>query len=302
MEIELTVQKTTAPALTGRRHRASARAGRPHWLHHVVKQPGAQCSLLFLAALLVAALWAPWLTPYAAEGAGAPNMANKLAPPSLAHPFGADEMGRDLLARVFFGARASLALAALVVGSSLIVGVVVGLAAGSAGGWLDEFAMRATDIFLAFPPLLLAILMMTVLGGGFLGAVLALALAWWPLYAVLVRGQVASLRARPFVEAAHMIGVSPFGIAWRHLLPNALGPVLVQATVDAGAVILVAAGLSFIGLGPPPPTADWGVMINSGRQYVLSGSWWVASFPGLAIMLTTLAFAVLGDALRAAGG
>lgn len=238
----MSVQKTTVQVQTEGRHRVLVGVGRQHWLHHVVRQPGAQYSLLFLAVLLVAAIWAPWLTPYAAEGAGAPNMTNKLAPPSLAHPFGADEMGRDLLARVLFGARTSLALATLVVGSSLAAGVVVGLVSGSAGGWLDEFAMRTTDIFLAFPPLLLAILIMTVLGGGFTGAVLALALVWWPLYAVLVREQVASLRVQPFVEAAHMTGVSPAGIAWRHLLPNALGPVLVQATVDIGAVILVAAG------------------------------------------------------------
>lgn len=293
----MSVREATAPALAGKRTGERATARRSRWLRALPTQPGAQLSLLFLGALVIAALCAPWLTPYAAEGAGAPNMANKLLPPSLTHPFGADEMGRDLLARVIFGARTSLALAALVVGSSLVVGVVVGLAAGSAGGWLDGFAMRTTDIFLAFPPLLLAILLMTVLGGGFVSAVLALALAWWPVYAVLVHGQVASLRSQPFVEAATMTGVSPLGIAWRHLLPNALGPVLVQATVDVGAVILVAAGLSFIGLGPQPPTADWGMMINSGRQYVLSGSWWVAGFPGLAIMLTALAFATLGDSL-----
>ena len=251
-----------------------------------------------LVGLLVAALGAPWLTPYAEEGAGMPNMAHKLLAPSFAHPFGADEMGRDLLARVLFGARTSLALAALVVGSSVVVGVVVGLLAGSTGGWLDETAMRTTDIFLAFPPLLLAILLVAVLGGGFTSAVLALALAWWPFYAVLVRGQVVSVRGRPFIEAAHATGVPPLRIARRHLLPNALGPLLVQATVDVGAVILVAAGLSFIGLGPQPPTADWGLMIASGRQFVLSGSWWVAGFPGLAILLTALAFAVLGDALR----
>lgn len=255
-------------------------------------------SLLFLGGLLVVAILAPWLTPYAAEGAGLPNMASKLLAPSLSHPFGTDEMGRDLLARVMFGTRTSLALAALVIGSSVAVGIVVGLAAGSAGGWLDETAMRATDIMLAFPPLLLAILLVAVLGGGFTSAVLALALAWWPFYAVLVRGQVVSVRGQPYIEAARATGVSPLRIARRHLLPNALGPLLVQATVDVGAVILVAAGLSFIGLGPQPPTADWGMMIASGRQFVLSGSWWVAGFPGLAILATALAFAVVGDGLR----
>jgi len=268
------------------------------WRLIALRRPGAGLSLLFLVALVLAALLAPWLTPYASQGAGAHDIAHKLLAPSWAHPFGTDEMGRDLLARVLYGARTSLALAVLVVGSSVVVGIAVGLAAGYAGGWADETAMRATDIFLAFPPLLLAILLVTVLGGGFASTVLALAVVWWPVYAVLVRGQVVSLRSRPFVEAARATGVPPLGIMRRHLLPNALGPLLVQATVDLGVVILAAASLSFIGLGPQPPTADWGVMINSGRQYVLGGSWWVAGVPGLAIMLTALACAVLGDSLR----
>lgn len=272
--------------------------GRQNRLRAVLRRPGAGLSLLFLTALVLTAIFAPWLTPYAAQGAGVPDIGHRLLAPSWTHPFGTDEMGRDLLARVLYGARTSLALAALVVGSSLVAGIAVGLAAGYAGGWADEAAMRTTDVFLAFPPLLLAILLVTVLGGGFVSTTLALALVWWPVYAVLVRGQVVSVRGRPFVEAARATGVPPLGIMRRHLLPNALGPLLVQATVDVGAVILVAAGLSFIGLGPQPPTADWGMMINSGRQFVLSGNWWVAGVPGIAIMLTALAFAVLGDSLR----
>ncbi len=275
--------------------------GRSNRLRMVTKRPGACLSLLFLTALVLAAVFAPWLTPYAAQGAGAPDIAHRLLAPSSAHLLGTDEMGRDMLVRVLYGARTSLALAVLVVGSSVLVGIVVGLAAGYAGGWVDEGAMRTTDVFLAFPPLLLAILLVTVLGGGFVSTMLALALVWWPVYAVLVRGQVMLVRGQPFVEAARATGVPPLGIMRRHLLPNALGPLLVQATVDMGAVILVAAGLSFIGLGPQPPTADWGMMINSGRQFVLSGSWWVAGVPGIAIMLTALAFAVLGDYLRDAG-
>ena len=272
--------------------------GRSLGPRRVASRSGAWLSGLFLVAMVAGALLAPWLTPYGVEGAGAPNMAHKLLAPSWAHPFGADEMGRDMLARVLYGARSSLTLALLVVGTSVIMGVVVGLAAGYAGGWADEAAMRTTDVFLAFPPLLLAILLVTVLGGGFASTMLSLALVWWPVYAVLVRGQVVSLRGQPFIEAARATGVPPLGIMRRHLLPNALGPLFVQATVDVGAVILVAAGMSFIGLGPQPPTADWGMMINSGRQYVLGGSWWVAGVPGIAILLTALAFAVLGDSLR----
>lgn len=283
------------------RHAGVVMRGRQNRLRAVLRRPGACLSLLFLTALVLAAVLAPWLTPYAAQGAGTPDIAHRLLAPSPVHLLGTDEMGRDMLARVLYGARTSLALAALVVGSSVVVGIVMGLAAGYAGGWGDETVMRTTDVFLAFPPLLLAILLVTVLGGGFVSTMLALALVWWPVYAVLVRGQVVLVRGQPFVEAARATGVPPLGIMRRHLLPNALGPLLVQATVDVGAVILVAAGLSFIGLGPQPPTADWGMMINSGRQFVLGGSWWVAGVPGIAILLTALAFAVLGDNLRDAG-
>ena len=289
-----------AGTAAGDARRATGAATGRGW-RRVAGRPALWLSGLFLAAVVAGALLAPWVTPYADEGAGAPNIAHKLLAPSWEHPLGADEMGRDMLARVLYGARSSLALALLVVSSSVVVGVIVGLAAGYAGGWADEAAMRTTDVFLAFPNLLLAILLVTVLGGGFVSTVLALALVWWPIYALLVRGQVVSLRSQPFIEAARATGVTPLGIMRRHLLPNALTPLLVYATIDLGAVILVAAGLSFIGLGPQPPAADWGVMIYSGRQYVLGGSWWVAGVPGLAIMLTALAFAVLGDTLRDAG-
>lgn len=174
----------------------------------------------------------------------------------------------------------------------------MGLAAGSLGGWTDVAAMRLVEVFLAFPPLLLAILLVTALGGGSASVTLTLAILWWPVYALLVRNQVAVLRSRPFVEAAQATGVPPVRIMVRHLLPNAIGPLLTQAAVDASAILLVAASLSFVGLGPEPPTADWGTMINTGRQFVLSGYWWVSAVPGAAIMITALAFALLVDALR----
>lgn len=279
----------------------------PCWLPTRGKKawPGASgllsawCGCALLAAVLAAALFAPWLTPYAAEGMGAPNMSNKLLPPSLAHPFGADEMGRDVLARVLFGARPCLSSVALVIGGSALAGIFVGLSAGYAGGFLDAAAMRVADVFLAFPPLLLAILLVTMWGGGMLTAALALALVWWPSYALLVRGEVLRLRRQPYVEAAQATGAPPLHIVRHHVLPNALGPLFTQAAVDAGAVILLAAGLSFVGLGPQPPAADWGVMINSGRLYLLSGHWWVAAWPSIAILLTSLGFALLGDSLRA---
>jgi peptide/nickel transport system permease protein len=158
--------------------------------------------------------------------------------------------------------------------------------------------MRVTDIFLAFPPLLLAIAIAAALGPSFINSMLAIALTWWPWYTRLVRAQAISLRERSFVEAARGIGVKNLTIIWRHILPNVFTPVMVQATLDIGSAILTAAGLSFIGLGTQPPTADWGVMINEGRLYVLSGRWWIATFSGLAIFITTLAFNLLGDGVR----
>ena len=258
----------------------------------------AMISLVFIVLLVLAALLAPYLTPYAAEGRGDPNLANKFLSPSLEHPFGADSLGRDQVARVLFGARTSLTMGLLVVGVAVLIGAPLGALAGYFGGWLDETIMRLTDIFLAFPPLLLAIAIAAALGPSFTNAMLAIALTWWPWYTRLVRAQTLSVRERHFVEAARGMGVADLTIIGRHILPNVLTPVLVQSTLDLGSAILTAAGLSFIGLGPQPPTADWGVMINEGRLYILSGRWWVATFPGVMIFLTTLAFNLLGDGVR----
>jgi peptide/nickel transport system permease protein len=255
-------------------------------------------SLVFIVLLVLAALLAPYLTPYTAEGLGDPNLANKFLPPSLEHPFGTDSLGRDQVARVLFGARTSLAMGLLVVGVAVLIGAPLGALAGYFGGWLDETIMRLTDIFLAFPPLLLAIAIAAALGPSFTNAMLAISLTWWPWYTRLVRAQTLSVRERYFVEAARGMGVADLTIIGRHILPNVLTPVLVQSTLDLGSAILTAAGLSFIGLGPQPPTADWGVMINEGRLYILSGRWWVATFPGVMIFLTTLAFNLLGDGVR----
>jgi peptide/nickel transport system permease protein len=258
----------------------------------------AMTSLMFLLLVILAAIFAPYLTPYTAEGLGEPNLENKFLPPSLDHPFGTDSLGRDMLTRVLFGARTSLSIGISIVVVSVLIGATLGALAGYFGGWIDELIMRLTDIFLAFPPLLLAIAIAAALGPSFINAMLAIALTWWPWYARLVRAQALSVRERHFVEAARGMGVGDLTIIGRHILPNVFTPVLVQATLDMGAAILTAAGLSFIGLGTQPPTADWGVMINEGRLYVLSGRWWIATFSGLAIFLTTFAFNLLGDSVR----
>ena len=181
---------------------------------------------------------------------------------------------------------------------AMVVGGLFGLFAGYFGGWIDELIMRITDVFLAFPPLLLAITIATVLEPNLQNSVIAVASTWWPWYTRLVRAQTVSVRERHFVEAARGMGVKDVTIIRRHILPNVFTPVLVQGTLDLGTAILTAAGLSFIGLGPQPPTADWGVMINEGRLYILSGRWWIATFSGLAIFLTALAFNLLGDGVR----
>jgi peptide/nickel transport system permease protein len=255
-------------------------------------------SLIILLLILACAIFAPLLTPYVGEGTGDPNIVNKFLVPSLAHPFGTDSLGRDLLARTLFGARTSLSMGLLVVVFAVILGTPLGALAGYFGDWVDEVIMRVTDIFLAFPPLLLAVAIASALGPGYINAVIAIALTWWPWYTRLVRAQALSLRERDFVEAARGIGVGSGTIIRRHILPNVLTPVLVQSTIDIGSAILTVAGLSFIGLGPQPPTPDWGVMVNEGRLYLQGGRWWLVTFPGLAIFITALAFNLLGDGVR----
>jgi peptide/nickel transport system permease protein len=271
-------------------------AGSSVWFFR--RDPLAVASLTLIVFVLLAALAAPLLTPYAAEGRGEPNISSKFLEPSVLHLFGTDSLGRDLLARVLFGAQTSLTMGILVVVIAVLIGTPLGALAGYYGGWLDELIMRVTDIFLAFPPLLLAVAIAAALGPGYLNAVVAIALTWWPWYTRLVRAQAISLREREFVDAARGMGVSNLKIIWRHILPNVLTPVLVQSTIDIGSAILTVAGLSFIGLGPQPPTPDWGVMVNEGRLYVQSGRWWLVTFPGLAIFLTALAFNLLGDGVR----
>ncbi|MBM4424302.1 MAG: ABC transporter permease [Chloroflexi bacterium] len=259
--------------------------------------PLAIFSFLVVLTLILAAAFAPLLTSRAAEGLGEPNPVEKFAPPSAEHIFGADHLGRDLYARVLFGGRTSLAMGFLVVFVAVLIGTPLGAVAGYAGGWVDEIIMRVTDIALAFPPLLLAITIAAALGPSFTNAAIAIALTWWPWYTRIVRAQVVTLRERPFVESARIMGVNGFTIIVRHLLPNALSPVIVQATLDLGSAILTGAALSFLGLGVQPPTPDWGQLVSTGRVY-FPDRWWYVTFPGLAIFAATLAFNLLGDSVQ----
>ncbi len=266
-------------------------------LRFVTRDPSTALGATVVVASLVVMIFAPWLTPYPEEGRGNPNMPNKLLPPSAEHPFGTDQMGRDLLARVLFGSRVTVPMGFMVVLVAVLIGVPLGAISGYAGGWLDEAIMRLTDIFLAFPPLLLAIAIAAALGRSFTYAMLAIGLTWWPWYARVVRAQALSLRQRSFVDAARCMGVSQPSIVLRHVLPHTVTPVLVQATLDIGIAILAGAGLSFLGLGVRPPVPDWGRMVSEGRMFFMN-QWWVSTFPGLSIFLLVLAFNLVGDALR----
>ena len=222
---------------------------------------------------------------------------DKLLAPSFAHPFGTDDLGRDLLSRVIAGARISIVVGALVISIAMTVGVGLGLIAGYWGGWTDEAIMRTTDIFLSFPRLVLAIAIAATLGPGLYNAMVAVALSWWPWYTRLVRGQLLSLREQEFVLAVVSLGARRSRILLRHLLPNVATIVVIQASIDFGYAILATAGLSFIGLGAQPPTPEWGSMIAQARSYMID-AWWFPMFPGLAIFLAVLGFNLSGDAIR----
>jgi peptide/nickel transport system permease protein len=254
-------------------------------------------ALAIILLIALASVLAPLLSPFPAQGAGAPNIASKFLPPSATHLFGTDNLGRDILSRVLYGGRVSLLIGVAVVALSAGIGTPLGAIAGYIGGRTDEILMRVTDVFLAFPPLLLAIAVAAALGPSLPNAVVAIAVTWWPWYARIARGQASSLRRRQFVDAARAMGVRNQDIVRRHILPHLLTPVLVQATLDVGSAILTGAALSFIGLGVQPPLTDWGLMVSEGRIYFLT-RWWFALFPGLAIFIVVMAFNLLGDSVR----
>lgn len=251
--------------------------------------------LILLMVLL--ALFGPWIAPFPEQGMGATAVDQRDLPPSTTHWFGTDQLGRDVLSRIIFGAQPALTVSMFVVILAAAIGVPLGAIAGYRGGWLDEVVMRITEVFQAFPPLLLAMITVALLGPSLTNAGIALAISWWPWYARLVRAEARSLRERPFVESARAIGVPTWRILPRHILRNCMTPILVQATIDVGTVILAAGALAFIGLGAQPPAPDWGLMVAEGRGVIFT-EWWISTFPGLAIFVTVLGFNLLGDSLR----
>lgn len=286
----------TAIPLTIPRSSSSTRTFR-HVLAVIARDPLAFVSTLVIIAFVLVAIFAFQIAPYPQEGAGRTHAANTFLPPSAEHWLGADRLGRDMLSRVIVGARPALMIPIGVVLFAVLIGAPLGAIAGYKGGWLDEVIMRITDLFLAFPSLLLAMAIVSAIGRGLDKAAIALVISWWPWYTRIARGVAVGLRERYFVEAAQAAGVSDARIIIRHILPNTISPILVQATIDLGTVILAMGGLAFLGLGTQPPAPDWGLMVSEGREYILN-QWWVATYPGLAIFVVVLAFNLLGDTLR----
>lgn len=235
---------------------------------------------------------------------GDPNsfdIANRLHSPTANHLFGTDELGRDLLSRVAYGARNSVGVAVIVVVVAVLAGLVVGTIAGWVGGWVDSLLMRIVDIFLAFPAFVLALALAAALGAGLKSVIIALAAVWWPAYARLVRGAVLALKNADHVEAARALGLSGTRIIWRHVLRFVWRDINIRATADVGYALMAVTALSFLGLGAQPPTSEWGLLIQSSANYVYI-AWWYMAFPGLAVTLTAVSFSIIGDWLASRGG
>lgn len=259
------------------------------------RNPLAAAGVVLIFVFVIFALFAPWIAP---QDPAYINLPTRLAPPSHAHWFGTDELGRDILSRIVYGARVSMLVGSCVVAASLALGLIVGSIAGYYGGAIDRLVnIVLMNAFLSFPGILLAIAFVAFRGPGIFNLVLALSLGGWVGYARLVRGQVLAAREREFVEAARALGAGDLRIVVRHILPNIIQPVIVQAAIGMAGAILAEATMSFLGLGVPPPTASWGAMLNDGRAHLFDAPHLVL-FPALAVMLAVLSFNFIGDALR----
>lgn len=264
------------------------------WWSRFARNRGAVVGLLILCTFAVVALAAPLATTYDPEQA---NLDQKLLEPSPAHLLGTDHLGRDILARLAYGGRFSLFIGFAAVGVGLVIGVPLGTVCGFYGGWLDLILQRIIDVFLSFPGFLLALSLVAVLGVGITNVILAVGLGIVPAFVRLTRATTLGVRQRTYVEAARAAGASGASIIARHVLPNAIAPVVIQATLGLGATLLTAAGLGFLGLGVQQPTPEWGTMLGEGRSYIFSNPN-LATFPGVAIFLTVLGFNLAGDGLR----
>ena len=258
------------------------------------KQKTALAGLGIIVLFILLGVFAPVIAPEPMNGV---NLQRSLEPPSLQHLFGTDDLGRDVLSRVIYGARISLWVGFFSVCASVIAGCFLGLIAGYFGGWIDTVISRCFDIILAFPSIMLSIAIVTILGLGLTNALIAVAIVGVPTYGRLIRSRVISVSQEEYIASARVIGMSRSRILLRYVLPNSIAPVIVQATLGFGSAIISAASLGFLGLGAQPPAPEWGAMISQSRQYLLT-NYWTVLYPGLAIMLTVLGFNMLGDGLR----
>jgi peptide/nickel transport system permease protein len=293
-------QPQPVAATAGREVSARARSAR--WedlrrtLHRMRRSTLSLVGLGIIVGLILMAIFAPYLAPFP-EDVDSVHFERMLQPPSREHPFGTDEVGRDVLSRVIFGARISLSIGLAVLAIALIIGVPLGLIAGYVGGGVGTTIMRITDIFLAIPPVVLAMAVAAVLTPTLQNAIIAIAFGWWPWYTRLVQGQVLSIKEESYVEAARSVGAKPLYIVFKEIFPNSLSILIVKITLDLGYAILIGAVLGFLGLGVRPPAPEWGTMASKGRLH-LPARWWMTTFSGLAIFVAVLGFNLLGDGLR----
>ena len=271
----------------------SRRNMRRRALHYAADNPLIIVGIAVIIIWVVLALFAPLITSY---GPLQQNIVHRLEGPESGHPFGTDDLGRDVLSRVLYGAQVSLPLGAILVTVGGLFGTLVGTIAGYMGGVLDEALMRVTDLIFAFPTIIIAMAVAAALGPGLEHAVLAILIVWWPSYARLARAMVLTVSQEEYVTAARAVGLSTPRLLLSHIVRNAMGPIVVLATLDVGNAILTFSGLSFLGLGATPPAAEWGSMVSTGAQEF--DQWWLGVFPGLAIWTVVLAFNLLGDGLR----
>lgn len=253
--------------------------------------------LVMVLFLVVVAITGPMWVPYPEDATGALHITDRFQPPGRPHPFGTDEVGRDVFSRVVLGTRISFQVGAIILIVAISIGVTLGSIAGYFGGWINEVIMRITDIMLTFPGIFLALAITAALGPGVRNAMLALSITWWPGYARLVQAQVLSAREEDYVEAVRSMGAGHRRIIFRHILPNTMSAIIVKASMDIGFAILSLAALGFIGVGAQQPTPEWGAMVAFGRRF-LPHYWWYSTFPGLAMFFTVFGFNMLGDGLR----
>ena len=270
------------------------RIRRSGFVRAVRNNPIATLGLVIVFGFLIVALFPSAFTDYDPVKL---NLPDKFLPPSREHPFGTDQMGRDIYSRVVYGASITLRNVVVVLMITTTAGYLVGATAGYFGGRVDELLMRVVDVFLIFPTLILALAINAVLGGGLVQTMVAVGISWWASYARLIRGQILSVKYEEYVTAAQSIGAGPYRVLGRHLLPNCFTPVIVTITLDVGFIALTTASLSFLGLGAPSPIPEWGRMVSEGRAYLLD-QWWASTFPGLALFLFVVGFNLLGEIVR----